>query len=147
MSQLKTSRVTQLPDDIDALLQPATSEGFRFLNRLVQDYSAGINCFDQPGEALYVIRRNEDLIAIGGINVESSISDRRLGRIRRLYVHPDERRGGIGRLLMTEIEKHATECFDTLQLFTDTTDASNFYCRLGYQLVTGDTVSHVKHLR
>ncbi len=66
VAALKIYRITQLPDDIDALLQ--------------------------PGKALYVIRRNEDLIAIGGINVEPSISDRRLGRIRRFYVHPDERR-------------------------------------------------------
>lgn len=48
---------------------------------------------------------------------------------------------------MHAIEEHAAEWFDTLQLFTDTQGASNFYCRLGYQLVTGDTVSHVKNLR
>lgn len=147
MSTLKVHRVTQLPDDLCDLRQPATSEGFRFLNRLVQDYAAGTNRFDQPGEALYVIRRNEDLIAIGGINVESLSSEHRRGRIRRVYVHPAERRAGIGQLLMSTIETHAAEWFDALQLFTDTQGASNFYCRLGYQLVTDDMVSHVKRLR
>lgn len=140
------TRIDQLPEGIDELLTRSEEEGYNFIRRLIADFDTGRNCFDQPGEALFAALDGERLVAIGGVNIDPFESVSGIGRVRRVYVLPECRGSGLGRLLMDEIEAHATQYFRLLNLYTDTVDAALFYQRLGYEAVALDEASHQKAL-
>jgi len=141
-------KIQQLPDDIQVLAELAHNEGFRFIQRLVEDFLSGENRFDADGEALFEVRFIDRLVAIGGLNIDPYSPSGCTGRVRRCYVHPDHRSHGIGQLLLRTIEEHAAKTFQQLHLFTDTDNASLFYQRMGYEVIKGnENASHAKWLR
>lgn len=145
---MHVSRINQLPDDVEGLALLAEQEGYRFLRRLCQEFSSKTNCFDKPGEALFAVYLGTTLAGIGGVNCDPYSSEKRIGRVRRFYIHPQKRRLGIGRVLLMAIEDHARNHFHKLHLFTDTAPAALFYERLGYVGINGiSKVSHLKSLR
>ncbi|MDR6795052.1 GNAT family N-acetyltransferase [Acinetobacter calcoaceticus] len=91
LDQFLVQKIDELPEQIIELSLVSQNEGFRFINRLIDEYQSGKNCFDQEGEALFGIQQNEKIIAIGGINATEDIE---IGRLRRFYVHPEYRRQG-----------------------------------------------------
>ncbi|WP_158584016.1 GNAT family N-acetyltransferase [Salinibius halmophilus] len=119
---------------------------FNFIRRLIVDFDSGNNRFDQQGEALFVVLDGRRLVAIGGVNIDPFESASGVGRVRRVYVLPEYRGSGVGRLLMDAIETHAAQHFSQLNLYTDTVDAALFYQRLGYAAVSLAGVSHQKRL-
>jgi len=130
----RIERSLELPAQIDELIQYSECEGFRFLNRLKQDFQSGENCFDQIGEALFVVYAQHDgLIAVGGLNQDPFAESKRVGRLRRFYIHPTYRRNRVGTYLLDCIEQYAQIYFDRLELFTDTMQAAHFYQTMGYQ--------------
>ncbi|MCI3878958.1 GNAT family N-acetyltransferase [Acinetobacter higginsii] len=132
----RIERSLELPAQIDVLIQYSECEGFRFLNRLKQDFQSGTNCFDRIGEALFVVYDQHDtLIAIGGVNQDPFAESQRVGRLRRFYIHPDYRANQIGTHLLGHIEQYAKAYFERLELFTDTTQAAHFYQSRGYQSI------------
>lgn len=141
------SKIGVLPDDIPELATKARKEGFAYLDRLIKDFEAGKNTFAKTGEALYEVRENTRLIAVGGLNIDPYASGAAVGRVRRFYVDPDYRRRGVGTLLIQEIEHFAAKSFSELRLLTDTARGAQFYAQLGYQKVVGrEHVSHFKKL-
>ncbi|MDQ0114037.1 hypothetical protein [Paenibacillus harenae] len=44
------------------LVEESTSEGFRHLKRLVNDYETGVNKFDKDGEAVFIAYQNNDIV-------------------------------------------------------------------------------------
>lgn len=65
--------IRQIKNPLDAglahLVEASKKEGFRFLQRLIDDYNKGTNRFNKPGEILYgVFKADGTLIAIGGLN-------------------------------------------------------------------------------
>jgi GNAT superfamily N-acetyltransferase len=138
---VEIERIFDLPSDIQGLMVESQAEGFRFLKRLVDDYHSGVNRFEHVGEALMVARSQGRVIAIGGINNVDGV-----GRLRRFYVTGQYRRAGVGRQLLKELELHAATSFADLVLFTDTTEASQFYEANGYTRVNEHDVSHRKVL-
>lgn len=116
--------------DLSKLLIESEADGFRFVRRLVQDYQAGTNCFDDEGEALFGgFETTGQLVAIGGINRGSTDET---GRLRRFYVLKDYRRNGIGRQLLETILIHARSHFSAVVLHTDTDSAGKFYLANGF---------------
>lgn len=143
--------ITSLPVEISELASLAADEGFRHLQRLIEDFESGANTFSAPGEILCEVRVQKactwHLAGIGGLNVDPFKPDGRTGRIRRVYIHPHFRRRGLGRLLMAALEQHARGHFGQLLLFTTDANAAEFYTQLGYQSVHDHTrVSHRKQL-
>jgi GNAT superfamily N-acetyltransferase len=137
--------VPALPRGIGDLAGVASSEGFGMVSRLITDYLSGANTFSKQGERLCAALNDQQVIAIGGLNVDPYYDSPSLGRIRHLYVHPDFRRGGVGARLMGLIEEHGEAYFDSLQLFTESTAAARFYEALHYMPVQGSRkVSHAK---
>ena len=128
-----------LPNDIQTLVTESQSEGYRFLKRLVDEFSSETNLFNQQGEILLSVRDNDVLVAIGGINNRDGVA-----RLRRFYVSKAYRRSGVGRQLLEALERHAALSFSEIVLFTDNPQASRFYEACGYVAVSEDKVSHRK---
>ncbi|MBG9545813.1 GNAT family N-acetyltransferase [Cytobacillus firmus] len=119
--------------DLTHLVKESKAEGFRFLERLVNDYENGTNRFNNPGESLYGLFNKEGvLIAIGGLNIDPFSNDEKVGRLRRFYVSNDYRRNGLGRFLLSQIIYDAKNFYKVLVLHTDTEQGDKFYTSLGF---------------
>jgi GNAT superfamily N-acetyltransferase len=94
-----------LPAGFDTLRAAADAEGYRFLERLADDWCSGAMRFDRPGEALLAVRSGDMLAAIGGITNDPFVPDAL--RMRRFYVGAAFRRSGIGRRLATALLERA----------------------------------------
>lgn len=122
-------RLTTLdPSRIDELLSAGRREGFLFLERLREEWQNGSNRFNKPGEALFGLSVDGELVAIGGINRQ----DDSTGRLRRFYVLPSSRRRGLGTRLLNHILDHAAGHFRRVVLRTDTDAADRFYLGHGF---------------
>jgi len=142
---MKVLQIFELPRSIYSLGKEARREGFKHIDRLIDDFADHSNKFQLEGEALFGGYESHSIIAIGGVNQQPSKPSERTGRIRRVYVHPRYRRGGAGSDLMTVIEDHAKKHFARLQLFTESEVASSFYASLGYKKASStENVSHEK---
>ena len=139
-------RIQQLPNDIAELAELARAEGYRLIDRLIDEFQSAQNTFSLPGEALFEARSARALVGIGGLNVDPYCAGGTTGRIRRMYVRNDHRGRGVGRLLIHAIESRARARFDELRLFTDKPAAAAFYLALGYDVVEDSGATHVKRL-
>ncbi|NHM30888.1 GNAT family N-acetyltransferase [Neobacillus terrae] len=115
------------------LVLESKENGFRFLDRLVNDYKNGENTFDKDGESLFgVFNQQGTLIAIGGLNIDPFSGDEKVCRLRRFYVSDAYRRKGIGTLLLNTIVSEAKNYFNVLVLHTDTEEAAKYYKAYGF---------------
>jgi GNAT superfamily N-acetyltransferase len=119
--------------DIDNLIQESKEDGFRFVERLFQEYREGTNTFNKLGESLYGVFTNAGaIVAIGGLNIDPFSTQNKIGRVRRFYVSKYYRRNGLGKLLLDRIVEDAKNHFNILVLHTDTNRASQFYTSSGF---------------
>lgn len=137
-SVLQVQRIEAVPPDLDALVEASLDEGFAFVARLREGWTAGDNRFDETGEALFEARADGDLVGICGLNRDPYGSDSELGRVRHLYVHPAWRARGVGRNLVTAVLTAARGHFRRVRLRTETEDASRFYDSLGFTRVENE---------
>ncbi|MEW4282708.1 GNAT family N-acetyltransferase [Priestia koreensis] len=129
-------------EELQPLLKESKEDGFRFLQRLWDDYEQGVNCFHEQGEVLMGVYNEEGrLLAIGGINRTDQQS---VGRLRRFYVARSQRRKGTGGELLEALIAHATTSYTQLVLFTDTQIGDEFYRSKGF--VKTSVASHVTHV-
>lgn len=147
MSNMTVKRIKHLSaEELAHLAAESKRDGFRFLQRLIEEYESGINTFNQHGEALFGIYNDQQLIAIGGVNKDPFTSKEGVGRLRRCYVSSKYRRLGIGTLLVKNVISHARNHFHTLVLYTDTSEGDRFYRSLGFSKVESKNATHVYHL-
>ncbi len=90
--------VERLPDGFGDMRADASAEGFRFIERLFQEWEACAMRFDREGEALLAAHVDGALAAIGGLTHDPALTG--VLRLRRFYVRPSFRRRGIGRRLV-----------------------------------------------
>ncbi|MBE1207873.1 GNAT family N-acetyltransferase [Aminobacter carboxidus] len=113
------------------------AEGFSMLRRLQDHWRDGSNTFAKPGEALFGVFEGTSLVGMGGLNVDPYFADGGSGRVRHVYVDPEFRRHGVGRLLIEAIACHARARFALLNLRAP--DAAHaFYEALGFEPVKGE---------
>ena len=98
------ARVTCL-DGLESLAEEACKEGFNFLERLVQEWNDGTNRFDAPGQVLFAACDGDTIVGTAGLTRQGPA----LGRVRRVYVHPERRKQGIAAALMAEVLGFARE--------------------------------------
>ncbi len=116
------------------------------MQRLWNEYEAGVLRFDGEGEALLGIYDESDsplpdqtdrlpgrMLAIGGIRPDPYLDDPRIGRIQHVYVLNAYRGQGIGRRLLHALIEPAKAHYHTLTLRTMTPDAIAFYNTLGFE--------------
>ena len=102
------------------------------------------NRFDKKGEVVYGIFESGKMTAVCGRNIDPYAGDESIGRIRHLFVHPDYRKTGLGKLLVTKALNEGESFFSTVHLRTYNDIASAFYCSLGFKKV--DSEKHVTHI-
>ena len=126
-------RFEKLPmSELTPMIDESVSQGFRFLTRLSTEWSSGENRFEKENEGFYGFWIEENLMAVGGLNIDPFSEDPRIGRLRRFYVKESQRRKGIGRRLVSHILEKAQSNFDCITLNTDTSLAARFYESLGF---------------
>lgn len=119
--------------ELDDLVTESKQEGFRFVERLINDYKNDSNTFSDAGEGLFGIFGEEGtLIAIGGLNQDPFSNEQEIGRLRRFYVRKAYRRHGVGSLLVRRIMDEANKHYKFLVLHTDTVQGDLFYCSIGF---------------
>src|SRR5689334_20397081 len=117
---MELGRLTSLPVEIEAMSREADVEGHPFVRRLLDEWNAGVNRFDRPGEVLFGAWGNGRFVAVGGRNKDPYVADGSVGRVRHLYVQTAWRQQGIGRRLLDEIVAAARVSFRELHLRTRT---------------------------
>jgi GNAT superfamily N-acetyltransferase len=136
---IEVTRETTLPSDLEeALLPKAIHEGFEALRWLVEDWANGENRFSEVGEALYTARIDGRLVGICGVNRDPYADAATVGRLRRLYVHPDFRRQGVGRRLVQRASDEARGYFRCIRLRTLDASSAAFFEAIGFLKVEGD---------
>jgi GNAT superfamily N-acetyltransferase len=102
----------RLPAGFAALRQAAHAEGHGFLEKLAIDWASGAMRFDRMGEILLAasVLRSEsaghvELAGIGGLTIDPVVTNAM--RMRRFYVNPRFRRGGIGATLARTLRDRA----------------------------------------
>ncbi len=144
--RLTIDPVQEISTELISLGEAAHAEGYDHLRRLIEEFASGANRFQKPDEALFSAQQNEQLVGVGGLNIDPYETSIPVARVRRLYVLPSARRLGVATRLMAHIETHANVTFSRIQLFTSSPDASEFYEQLGYAPVSRPKVSHEKQL-
>lgn len=130
--------------DLENLVKQSKEEGFRFVERLVNDYKNGSNTFNHFGEGIFgVFNEDSVLVAIGGLNKDPFSNEQYIGRLRRFYVSKEYRRNGIGSLLVKRIIYEAKRYYKILVLLTDTEQADKFYTSIGFS--KGNLYSNSSH--
>ena len=126
------ARLHELPlNDLRPLIEESRVEGFKFLQRLQDEWFSGANRFDRDGEAFFGYFSGATLVGVGGINRQTSTC----GRLRRCYVLPDWRRRGIGRRLVGHILLFSAEFYKEVVLHTESASADAFYRELGFSRI------------
>lgn len=129
----------ELPSDFGALRDLSVREGFGMLPRLERQWAEGKR-FQRPGELLLGGFMEGHLVAIGGL---TQTQHAYIMRVRRVYVHPDFRRQGLGHRLMQALIRHAESLpVRELELFTDTEAGAQFYESLGFVPVAEEGTTH-----
>jgi GNAT superfamily N-acetyltransferase len=137
--------LSELPADALApLLAESQRDGWRFVRRLADDWAAGANRFDRPGELLLGAWAGGALVGVCGLNVDPYAGDDSVGRVRRLYVLRAFRGRGVGRRLVQAVMQAAAGRFRSLRVRTEGATASRLYEGLGFAPARGaPECSHV----
>jgi N-acetylglutamate synthase-like GNAT family acetyltransferase len=122
----------------DDLLSASMVEGFKPVQWLLEDWEKGKNRFSKPGEALYFALLESRQVGVCGVNRDPFAADDRVGRLRRLYVLPQFRRMGVGRMLVQQALADARQHFTVIRLRTLDENAGAFFEAIGFTRVEGD---------
>src|SRR5688500_13163109 len=103
-SVIVIERLRQSPaETLATLTMDSDAQGVRFVRRLIDEWASGVNRFEQPGEVLFCAHRAGAVVGVCGLNVDPYVGaggERRVGRVRHLYVVSTHRRLGIGDRLL-----------------------------------------------
>jgi GNAT superfamily N-acetyltransferase len=139
---VQIARIQVLSPDFEALRTEAGQQGFRFMDRLVSDWTNGLNAFCQPGETFFGAFENGRLVGVGGLNRDPYLQAHATGRLRHVYVLSARRRQGIGRALVERLLTEAQGVFDQVRLRTQTEEAGAFYVSCGFRPIRDATATH-----
>jgi len=143
----EVQRIRHLPiQEFTEMLAESKMAGFRAIERLVTDWETGINRFDRPGEALFIARQGDRILGLCGLNRDPYTDSNQIGRVRRLYVMQDNRRQGIGQIVVNRVIEVAKLSFDRLHVRTTNPIAAQFYQSLGFMPCHDESVTHTLNL-
>jgi GNAT superfamily N-acetyltransferase len=141
--EIEVKQLGDLPlADLAPLIEQSVAEGHAMIARMKDEWLAGSNRFDRPGEALYAAYARGALAGIGGRNIDPYGGDPRIARVRHVYVLPAFRRLGVGKALTQRIVAEARGSFDSIVLRTRNPEAAALYAALGFAPVAEETTTH-----
>lgn len=137
-------RITQFPPiGFGQLREEAAAEGFSHIEHLAEDWANRTQRFQLDGEALFVALADADrLAAIGGVTHDPELPPTEALRVRRLYVRPEFRRKGVGRVLLQRITEHALRHAPAVVANAGATPASDFFEKSGFEPVDEPAHTH-----
>lgn len=128
--------------DLQELQQAATAEGHSFVARTRQEWDAGVNRFNHAGEVFFLAVEQGRVVGMCGLNHDPYVDDPTVGRLRHLYVHPNDRRTGIAARLVAECLTSAATSFERIRLRTSNPAAAALYQSLGFVTIDSPTATH-----
>lgn len=142
-------RVDSMNDyDLDILLAESKSQGYRFIQKLIEEYESGENQFNKHGESLYIANIDGSVVGIGGLNIDPYLGRDDIGRVRHLFVRQDYRGRKVGTSLIEVIIEEAKKHFALLTLYTNNPAADQLYRKSGFEYtVQLHKASHVMKMR
>ncbi|MER0238873.1 GNAT family N-acetyltransferase [Fulvimarina sp. MAC8] len=140
-STIEVGRIKGLPEAVDVLLKDADAEGFDTMSVLRDEWSAGSNRFERPGEVLMLAKVDGTVAGIGGITQDFVEADHL--RMRRFYVRPAFRRLGVGSQIALHVLEHARPFNRPIVLHADGPDAEVFWPTLGFVSIDRIHTTHV----
>jgi GNAT superfamily N-acetyltransferase len=148
-SMMQINKVTSLKtDELKNIIDDSLSDGYKFVKRLVDEFENGSNKFDKNGESLYVAIDGDDIIGVGGLNIDPYREESDVGRVRHLYVLRKNRGHGVGKKLLRIIIEEAQKHFRILTLSTDNPIADKLYRDAGFIKAEGIyKASHIMNLK
>jgi GNAT superfamily N-acetyltransferase len=131
-----------LPDGFAALRTEAAAEGHRHMDRLEADFESGAQRFDRDGESLLAAFVEGELAGIGGITHEPGETAEPALRMRRLYVAPSYRRGGVARAIASALAQEGFSHVALITVHAGNPGADAFWQAQGFTAVEGRPWSH-----
>jgi GNAT superfamily N-acetyltransferase len=125
----------------------AREEGYNFIETLVDEWTAGKNRYDGPGEVLCGSIHDGELICVGGLNRDPFLDIPSVGRIRRVYVRPAWRNRKLGTAMVSWLLDHARNHFDCVRLRAENASAARLYERLGFTAIADPNATHIFHFQ
>ena len=119
-------------EEFNPLIEASMAEGYNFVQKLWDEYRSGENDFRGQGDILLGIYDDNQLVGVGGVHRDPYLNLLTVGRIRHVYVLPEHRRGGVGKMLVQALIDHGTSYFTTFTLRTMTDHGQAFYTALGF---------------
>jgi GNAT superfamily N-acetyltransferase len=127
-----------LPDGFADLRAAADAEGFNALSRLAAEWPSASDLF----VCLLAAPSPHGLMALGGLTPEPEPQGEPALRLRRLYVHPQARRRGVGRTLVNALLQEALDSVRLVTLNGRDTLAPDFWAALGFRAAAGRPWTH-----
>lgn len=146
MHMTSITRIQQLDSHtLEELRAESSREGYRFVERLCEEWVSGANRFSGPGEALFFAVAGGQVVGVCGLNCDPYVRDPHVGRVRRLYVSRAHRRSGVGGALLEAVVAYARCHFKVLRVRTEA--ASKFYAAHGFRCISSEPeTTHVLEL-
>jgi len=126
---------------LEGLASEARQQGYRFMDRLIQDARTNKNRFTGDGERFLGVFLDGKLVGCGGINRDPFTTEP-VGRLRRLFVSSSCRRNGVATRLVRELLRQSAAHFPTVRLRAADNGASDFFLRLGFSRINDDQATH-----
>ncbi|MFC1933165.1 GNAT family N-acetyltransferase [Chloroflexota bacterium] len=132
--------------NIETIRYESDKEGYNMINRLIADYHSGRNKFNKKGEKLIGFLLDNEIIAVCGLNIEST--NDKLGRIRKLYVLKNYQHRGIGTELVKYLVNHAKPYFEGVVVNIGNLPVDNFYKSIGFEpIVDNESYTYIYGLK
>lgn len=131
--------------DLHPLADEAWSDGYPFVERMLEDWKSGENRFDDLGARLIGAFEDERPIGFCGL-CRDPFTAENVGRLRHLYVDLDHRHEGVAKALVAHALDGAAIWFPRVRLRA-TPASRTFYEHLGFHPVDEADATHAKRLR
>ncbi|MDP1736239.1 MAG: GNAT family N-acetyltransferase [Caulobacter sp.] len=135
-----------LPHGFDVIRAEAAAEGVRNMTVLATEFGAADDPFRDPG-ALFAAFVAGELAGVGGVTVETGLNEPAM-RMRRLYVRPALRRGGVARALAGAMMQQGFQAAPLLVLNAAASAAAPpFWEAMGFERMDWPGVTHALRLQ
>lgn len=131
-------------DELEYLASDALEDGYKIVRKTIDQWKDGTNQFSDYREVLYGVRKDDHIVAIGGINIDPYLMDEDVGRLRHVYVHRAYRESGIARAILEKILDEKANNFRVLRLFARNEHAMQLYEEYGFKKVVEFKATHIK---